>query len=223
MELKITYIKSSIKESGNIISHFLLTNLNPGQGLTIGNALRRVLLANIEGTAITALKIPTMSHEFSTIPGIREDILEIVLNLKQIVLKTQIKKQILGKICAQGPGILTARCLQFDEKVAIINPNQYIGTMTTNQKIYFEIIVERGIGYTFGDQVKQKYKNFLNIDAIFMPVLNVNFKINSNYLSYNQIAESLALEITTNGSITPENALSQASQHLMKWFSTLVN
>lgn len=223
MKLKIKYIKSSIKESGNIIGHFILTNLNTGQGLTIGNALRRVLLSNIEGTAITAIKIPNTSHEFSTIPGIREDILEILLNLKQIVLKTTIKNKISGKIYAQGPGIITGSCLKFDDNVEIVNPNQYIGTITTNQKIEFDILVEPGIGYHFGNQAEQKYKNFLNIDAIFMPVVNVNFKINNVYLSYNKTEESLALDITTNGSLTPEKALSKAAQQLMEWFGDLTN
>jgi DNA-directed RNA polymerase subunit alpha len=223
VKLKIKYIKSSIKESGNIIGHFILTNLNTGQGLTIGNALRRVLLSNIEGTAITAIKIPNTSHEFSTIPGIREDILEILLNLKQIVLKTTIKNKISGKIYAQGPGIITGSCLKFDDNVEIVNPNQYIGTITTNQKIEFDILVEPGIGYHFGNQAEQKYKNFLNIDAIFMPVVNVNFKINNVYLSYNKTEESLALDITTNGSLTPEKALSKAAQQLMEWFGDLTN
>ena len=92
MNFKFKYIRSSLEESGNIIGHFILYNLLPGQGLTIGNALRRVLLSNIEGTAITGIKIPGVVHEFSTIPGIREDILEIILNLKQIIIKTNQKK-----------------------------------------------------------------------------------------------------------------------------------
>jgi len=96
VDLKFKYIKSSVEESGNIVGHFMLTNLLSGQGLTIGNALRRVLLSNLEGTAITAIKIPGASHEFSTISGIREDILEILLNLKQIILKTKEKKTNFG-------------------------------------------------------------------------------------------------------------------------------
>ena len=87
MELKFKYIKSSIEESGHSVGHFLMSNLSPGQGLTIGNALRRVLLSNIEGIAITAIRIPGASHEFSTIPGMREDILELLLNLKQVIFK----------------------------------------------------------------------------------------------------------------------------------------
>lgn len=221
MELKFKYIKSSIEESGHSVGHFLMSNLSPGQGLTIGNALRRVLLSNIKGIAITAIRIPGASHEFSTIPGMREDILELLLNLKQVILKSETKDLISGKIRLEGPGIITANSIKFDSEVKIINPNQYIATIATNTKIELDIIAEQGIGYRFGDQSEQHYRDFLNIDAIFMPVLNVNYSINNVYLSYNKTTESLILEITTNGSITPEKALSEAAQNLMLWFSTL--
>jgi DNA-directed RNA polymerase subunit alpha len=221
VELKFKYIKSSIEESGHSVGHFLISNLSPGQGLTIGNALRRVLLSNIEGIAITAIRIPGASHEFSTIPGMREDILELLLNLKQVILKSETKDLISGKIRLEGPGIITANSIKFDSEVKIINPNQYIATIATNTKIDLDIIAEQGIGYRFGDQSEQHYRDFLNIDAIFMPVLKVNYSINNVYLSYNKTTESLILEITTNGSITPEKALSEAAQNLMLWFSTL--
>lgn len=223
MELKFKYIKSKIEESGNIVGHFIMTNLITGQGLTIGNALRRVLLSNIEGTAITAIRIPGASHEFSTSTGIREDILEILLNIKQINLKTNEKKQVSGKIIAQGPGIITANCLKFDSEVIVVNPNQYIATIINQTKVEFDIVAEQGTGYIFADQMEQKYENFLNIDSIFMPVLNVDYKINNLYVSYNETKESLEINITTNGTITPEKALSIAAQKLMFWFSSLTN
>nr|YP_009684626.1 RNA polymerase alpha subunit [Pseudopedinella elastica]QDR24712.1 RNA polymerase alpha subunit [Pseudopedinella elastica] len=200
-----------------------MTNLTPGQGLTLGNALRRVLLANLEGNAITAIRIPNASHEFSLIPGIREDILEILLNLKQIILKTKYTDKISGKIIAKGPGIITANCLKFDNEVEIINPNQYIAAISTAQNIEFDIIAERGVGYQLADQTEQKAKDFLQIDAVFMPVVKVNYKINNIYVSHNKTNESLLLEITTNGSITPEKAVSEAAKKLMIWFSSLTN
>ena len=176
-----------------------------------------------KATTITAIKIPNTSHQFNTIPGIREDILEILLNLKQIIFKTKIKDKISGKLYAEGPGIITANCLQFNNSVEIINPNQYIGTITSNQKIEFDIILESGTGYQLEDQNQQKYKNFLKIDAVFMPVINVNFKVNNKYLRYNDTKESLFLDITTNGSLTPEEALSEAAKELIKWFLDLSN
>jgi DNA-directed RNA polymerase subunit alpha len=223
VELKFKYVKSSIEESGNIVGHFIMSNLLPGQGLTIGNALRRVLLANLEGTAITAIKIPNVSHEFSTIPGIREDILEILLNIKQVVLKTLEKQKFSGKIKAKGPGIITANSIMFDSDVSVVNPNHYIATISAKTVVEFDIIAESGIGYQIANQIEEKYPNFLTIDAIFMPVIKVNYRINNLYISYNQTTESLELEITTNGSITPEKALIDASQKLMFWFSNIVD
>lgn len=223
MELKFKYVKSSIEESGNIVGHFIMSNLLPGQGLTIGNALRRVLLANLEGTAITAIKIPNVSHEFSTIPGIREDILEILLNIKQVVLKTLEKQKFSGKIKAKGPGIITANSIMFDSDVSVVNPNHYIATISAKTVVEFDIIAESGIGYQIANQIEEKYPNFLTIDAIFMPVIKVNYRINNLYISYNQTTEYLELEITTNGSITPEKALIDASQKLMFWFSNIVD
>ena len=223
MELKFKYVKSSVEESGHLVGHFIMTNLIPGQGLTIGNALRRVLLSNLEGIAITAIKIPGASHEFSTIPEIREDILEILLNLKQIVLKSKEKKPISGRVKLKGPGIITANYLKFDSEVEIINPNQYIATIVSDKIIEFDIIAEPGVGYHFGDDTKLIHTDFLNIDAIFMPVIKVNYKINQVYVSYNKTTESLTFEITTNGSITPEKALSKAAQTLRLWFNELTN
>jgi DNA-directed RNA polymerase subunit alpha len=219
VELKFKYTKSSIEESGNIIGHFTIFNLEKGQGLTIGNALRRVLLSNLEGTAITAIKIPNVFHEFSTIKGVREDILEIILNIKQIILKTSEKLPIFGKIKVQGPGIITAKCLEFNSEIFIINPNQYIATVSTNTLIEFDCVVEKGVGYMFENENVEKYQDFLNVDAIFMPVINVNYNISDTYISYNKTTESLNLEIITNGSITPEKALTQAAEKLITWFN----
>ena len=221
--MKFKYIKSNIDESGQIIGHFIMTNLVHGQGLTIGNALRRVLLSNLEGTAITAIKIPDVFHEFSMISGIREDILEILLNLKQVVLSTNEKQTISGKIQAKGPGIITANSIIFNSDVEIVNPNQYIATISSSQVIEFDILAESSIGYSFSDEKKEKIENFLSVDAIFMPVIKVNYKVNQIYISYNEIMESLTFEITTNGSLTPEKALSKAAQKLMLWFKILTN
>jgi DNA-directed RNA polymerase subunit alpha len=223
-ELKFQYFKSSVDESGNLTGHFLLQSLETGQGLTIGNALRRVLLSDIQGTAITGIKIPGIAHEFSTIPNVREDVLEIFLNLKQIVLHSKKQKPIFGTVSIQGPGVITANSIQFEDEIEIINPNQYIATLSSNETFSFELKVEKGTGYQFAVQEKSNdNSDFLGIDAIFMPVLKVNFKIKNVYIGYSKTTESLIIEITTNGSISPEKALSEAAQKLMSWFSLLTN
>jgi DNA-directed RNA polymerase subunit alpha len=224
-ELNFQYFKSSVEESGKLTGHFLLQSLEAGQGLTIGNALRRVLLSNLEGTAITGIKIPGVAHEFSTIPNVREDVLEIFLNLKQIVLKSEKQTPILGTVSINGPGVITASSIKFDdEDIEIVNPNQYIATFSGNDTLTFDLKVEKGIGYQFAEQANNNDNiDFLAIDAVFMPVLKVNYKINNVYLGYSKTTESLILEVTTNGSVSPEKALSEAAQKLMTWFSCLTS
>ena len=223
--LNFQYFKSSVEESGKLTGHFLLQSLEAGQGLTIGNALRRVLLSNLEGTAITGIKIPGIAHEFSTIPNVREDVLEIFLNLKQVVLKSENQKPIFGTVTIEGPGVITASSIKFeDEDIEIVNPNQYIASFSGDETLTFEVKVEKGIGYQFAEQANNNDDlDFLSIDAVFMPVLKVNYKINNVYLGYSKTTESLILEITTNGSVSPEKALSEAAQKLMTWFSFLTN
>ena len=224
-ELNFQYFKSSVEESGKLTGHFLLESLEAGQGLTIGNALRRVLLSNLEGTAITGIKIPGVAHEFSTIPNVREDVLEIFLNLKQIVLKSEKQTPIFGTVTIEGPGVITASSIKFDdEDIEIVNPNQYIASFSGEDTLTFDIKVEKGIGYQFAEQANSNDNiDFLSIDAVFMPVLKVNYKINNVYLGYSKTTESLILEITTNGSVSPEKALSEAAQKLMTWFSFLTS
>ena len=224
-ELNFQYFKSSVEESGKLTGHFLLQSLEAGQGLTIGNALRRVLLSNLEGTAITGIKIPGIAHEFSTIPNVREDVLEIFLNLKQIVLKSEKQTPIFGTVTIEGPGVITASSIKFDdEDIEIVNPNQYIASFSGEDTLTFDIKVEKGIGYQFAEQANSNDNiDFLSIDAVFMPVLKVNYKINNVYLGYSKTTESLILEITTNGSVSPEKSLSEAAQKLMTWFSFLTS
>jgi DNA-directed RNA polymerase subunit alpha len=224
-ELNFQYFKSSVEESGKLTGHFLLQSLEAGQGLTIGNALRRVLLSNLEGTAITGIKIPGVAHEFSTIPNVREDVLEIFLNLKQIVLKSEKQTPIFGTVTIEGPGVITASSIKFDdEDIVIVNPNQYIASFSGEDTLTFDVKVEKGIGYQFAEQANSNDNiDFLSIDAVFMPVLKVNYKINNVYLGYSKTTESLILEITTNGSVSPEKALSEAAQKLMTWFSFLTS
>jgi DNA-directed RNA polymerase subunit alpha len=223
-ELKFQYFKSCVEESGNLTGYFLLQNLETGQGLTFGNTLRRVMLSNIEGTAITGIKIPGIVHEFSTIPNVREDLLEIFLNLKQIVLSGKKETPSFGHVSVQGPGVITANLIKFEDDIEVINPNQYIATLSGNEILNFTLKVEKSSGYQFAEQEKNLDNlDFLAIDAVFMPIVGVNFRTKNVYTGYSKTTESLILEITTNGSISPEKALSEAAQKLRDWFSLLTD
>jgi DNA-directed RNA polymerase subunit alpha len=222
-DFKFQCIESTTDEYGKLRGRFLILSIPYGQGITIGNALRRVLLSQIRGTAITAIQTSNMVHEFSTLQGIREDILEIFLNLKQVIIKRNDEKEIIGEISVTGPGIITARNIKSDQDIKIVNPNQYIATLSNDNKFNLKLKIETDIGYRLGEQRKDKIDDFLALDAVFMPVINVNYKINTDYkLTSGENSESLILEILTNGSVTPAEALNEASLYLLNCFQTLV-
>lgn len=220
---KFQCLNSKKEESGKLTSKFLLHSLSYGQGITIGNALRRVLLSDIKGTAISAIKIPGLIHEFSNLKGIREDALELFLNFKQVVLKNQTLNDSYGEIKIKGPGILTAEHIKFNDPIEVINKNQYLATLTSSEEIQIELKIENGAGYKLGEQTKEKLDGFLAIDSVFMPILQVNFHVNTEYQGNAQNTEFLIMEITTNGSITPSDALSQAAGILVHWFSDMTS
>lgn len=220
----IKCLKSEKTESGIIFGQFLINSLHTGQGLTIGNLLRRVLLGDLGGTSITGIRIAGIRDEFSVILGVREDILEILLNLKGIVLKSKTREPQFGRLKIQGPAIITASLIQLPSDLEIINPNHYIATISTNNIVEIEFRFEYGTGYQLAGQfVSDKSEDFLQIDAIFMPIKKVDFKVETICDNSNNFSESLILDIWTNGSITPEEAISEASQSIIELFSILLN
>lgn len=213
-------------QSGACHGQFLINELKPGQGITIGNQLRRVLLGDLGGMAISAVRIAGVTHEFSTIPGVREDILEILLNLKGIVLKTKSKteKTQFGRLKIQGPNVVTADSIQLPDDLKIINPSHYIATLSTSSILEIEFKFEYGTGYKLASQTfLEEDENYLQLDTIFMPVQKVDFKIENVYDSSNEITERLFLDIWTNGSISPTEALQSASQIIIELFAALIH
>ena len=216
-------LKSEKLQSGIQYGQFLISNLQPGQGITIGNQLRRVLLGDLGGSAISAVRIVGIRHEFATIPGVREDILEILLNLKSIVIKSNSKDIKFGRLKVQGPAIITADLIKLPPGLEIININQYIATISTSTILEMEFKIEYGTGYKLTSQMfTETDKDFLQMDTIFMPVQKVDFKIENVYDNENNITERLLLEIWTNGSISPLDALKNASQHIINLFTALI-
>ena len=157
-DFKFQCIESTTEELGKLRSRFLIRSIPYGQGITIGNALRRVLLSQIRGTAVTAIQTSNMVHEFSTLPGIREDILEIFLNLKQIIIKRSQEKEIVGQIKLVGPGIITANNITTDNTLEIINPNQYIATLTDALDFTLNLKIETDISDDFFTNLLSKFK-----------------------------------------------------------------
>lgn len=221
--ISIKCLKSEKIESGCSHAQFLIKSLRLGQGITIGNQLRRVLLNDLGGVAISAVRIAGISHEFSTIPGVREDILEILLNLKGIVFKTNLETVQFGRLKIQGPAIVTADLIQLPSNLEIVNPNHYIMTVSTPNIIEIEFKFEYGTGYKLASQTfSEENDNYLQLDAIFMPVQKVDFKIENVYDNSNNVSEQVFLDIWTNGSISPNEALKSAAQITINLFTLLL-
>ena len=219
----IKRLKSDKIESGACHGQFLINSLKSGQGITIGNQLRRVLLNDLGGMAITAIRIAGVSHEFSTIPGVREDILEILLNLKGVVLRSDTKSPQFGRLKIQGPIVVTADLIELPSNLEFINPNHYIMTVSTANVIEIEFKFEYGTGYTLASHAfSEEDENFLQLDTVFMPVQKVDFKIENVYDNENNITERLFLDIWTNGSISPEEALESAANVTIDLFTRLI-
>jgi DNA-directed RNA polymerase subunit alpha len=221
--ISIKCLKSEKIESGNCHGQFLIDSLRPGQGITIGNQLRRVLLNDLGGVAISAVRIAGVSHEFSTIPGVREDILEILLNLKGIILKSKTQTPEFGRLKIQGPAVITADLIQLPSNLEIVNPNHYIMTISTSNILEIEFKFEYGMGYKLASQIfLEENENYLQLDTIFMPVQKVDFKIENVYDNSNNITERVFLDIWTNGSISPNEALTSAAQITIDLFTSLL-
>lgn len=222
-KISIKCLSSDTVESGACHGQFLINPLKPGQGITIGNQLRRVLLSDVGGVAITAVRIAGISHEFSTIPGVREDILEILLNLKGIVFRSDTKTPQFGRLSIQGPSVVTADLIQLPSGLDLINPNHYIMTVSTANIIEIEFKFEYGIGYKLASQtLLEEDENYLQLDTIFMPIQKVDFKIENVYDKANNVTERLFLNIWTNGSILPDEALRLAAQFTIDLFTLLL-
>lgn len=221
--LYIKCLKSEKIESGLMYGHFLINSLRPGQGITIGNLLRRVLLNDLGGTTITGVRIAGVRDEFSIIPGVREDILEILLNLKGIIIKNATTDISFGRLKVKGPSVITADSIELPSNIEIINPNHYIATISTSNVLEIEFKFEHGMGYKLAGQTFcDKSEDFLQIDAIFMPIQKVDFKIENIYDNSNSITERLFLDIWTNGSISPEDAISSASKFIIELFNSIM-
>jgi DNA-directed RNA polymerase subunit alpha len=220
---QVECVDTTVAKDQSQYGKFVIDALERGQGTTVGNALRRTLLANLGGTAVTAVRIAGVSHEFATIPGVREDVLDILLNVKQIVLNSTIDQPQIGRLHVQGPAMVTAGHIDISPEVEVVNPNQYIATIAAGTNLEMEFKVERGKGYRTFERGREDVTamDFLQIDAVFMPVHKVNYTVEGTLSPENDDTDRVSLEIWTNGSLTPQEALSEASNKLVELFNPL--
>ncbi|MBD2325932.1 DNA-directed RNA polymerase subunit alpha [Alkalinema sp. FACHB-956] len=222
-QFQVECVETSTDKDQSQYSRFILEPLERGQGSTVGNALRRVLLSNLEGAAIIAVRIAGVSHEFSTIPGVREDVLDILLNMKKVVLKTYSAQPQIGRLLVQGPATVTAGHFDLPSEVEIVSPDQYIATVAPGHTLEMEFRIERGKGYRGVDRIRDEAVSldFLQLDSVFMPVRKVNYTVEDARAGGAIDRDRLIMEVWTNGSLTPQEALSQAANILVDLFNPL--
>ena len=206
---------------------FVVEPLERGFGNTLGNSLRRVLLSSLEGCAVTSIKIDGVLHEFSTIPGVKEDVTEIVLNMKSVVAKLYETSPKVVEISAQGPCVVTAGDIKCDSEVEILNPEQHIATLGEDAKPNMEITIDKGRGYIPAERNKLISGNnvigVLPIDSIYTPVLKVNYTVDNTRVGQITDYDKLTLDVWTNGVINAQEAVSLAAKVLTEHLNLFVN
>ena len=197
----------------NTYGKLIAEPLERGFGTTIGNALRRVLLSSIEGAAVTAVKVPGALHEFSTIKGIKEDVVDIILNIKKLRFKLYSNGKKIATIKVKGPEIVKGDDIQADASIAVLNPEQVIATLDKDAIFEAEMYIKKGKGYVLAEFNKEEDLpvDMIAVDSVFTPIKKVNFIVEKARVGRATDYDRLVMEIWTDGSITPEKAISQAA------------
>lgn len=224
MEIKLPSTIES-KKIADDSSQIIIFSCYPGYGTTLGNALRRVLLSSLEGAAATAIKIKGVDHEFSTIKNVKEDVIEIILNVKQLRFQIFSDEPVELKLKVKGKKVVTAKEFEKNSLVKVVNADQKIFTLNSKDaEVELKIMVQKGRGYV-PVEAREKEKldiGYIAIDAVYTPVKNVNFKIEHVRVEQMTNYDKLILNIKTDGSVTPEDAVSAAASILVEHF-TLIN
>lgn len=203
---------------------FEVQPLERGYGITLGNSLRRILLSSLPGSAVTSVKIDGVLHEFSSLPGMVEDVTEIILNLKELALRQYSEEPQLLRIEVEGEGVVTAGDIIAGQDIEVINPDLYIATLDRAARLRMELTVERGWGYVPADRNKKPNQpiGVIPIDSIFTPVRRVNFKVENTRVGQITNYDKLTLEIWTNGSIRPDEAASLAAKIMLQHLNLFI-
>ncbi len=201
------------KELTPVYGRFFAEPLERGFGITIGNAMRRILLSSLPGFAITAVRIKGVLHEFSTIPGVKEDVTDIVLNLKEIRLRLHEGEELTASIKAKGAAVVTARDITGGPSLEILTPDQHIATLEKGADLDMELVIKRGRGYVPGERTEDEEPiGTIRLDAIYAPVKRANFVVTNARVGQRTDYDRLALEIWTDGSLSPRDALTYAAR-----------
>ena len=227
IEIEKPRIDTEELSSDGKYGRFVVEPLERGFGNTLGNSLRRVLLSSLEGVAVTSIKIDGVLHEFSTVPGVKEDVTEIVLNMKSLVAKLHSNGPKIVEISAEGPCVVTAESIKCDSEVEILNPDLHIATLADGAVLNMEITLDKGRGYVPAEKNKLISGNdiigVLPIDSIYTPVLKVNYTVDNTRVGQITDYDKLTLSVWTNGVINAQEAVSLAAKVLTEHLNLFVN
>lgn len=215
---------ANVEETGKNSASFVIEPLQAGYGNTLGNSLRRVLLSSVKGGAITAFRVEGASHEFTTVPGIKEDVVDIMLNLKNVRVKTASDEPVELRIEKKGAGEITAADIKTSADVEIVNPEQVIATVDDPKKtVVIDLVVESGRGYQTIEEssTKRLHSDMIALDAIFSPVLRVRYKVDATRVGQETNLDKLQLNVETDGSISPRDAFEEAAAILVNQYTAL--
>ena len=217
IEIEKPRIECVEQSDDNTYGKFVVEPLERGYGVTLGNSLRRILLSSIPGAAVTSIKIDGVLHEFSTVPGVKEDVAEIILNIKTLALKSNSDEPQIIIIDATEEGEITAGDIITTDAVEVLNKDLHIATLDVDSRLYIEMVVETGRGYVSADKNKKEGLPIgtIPIDSIYTPVHKVNFAIEDTRVGNNTEYDKLTMDIECNGNIKPANALSLAARILV--------
>jgi len=204
---------------------FIIEPLERGYGTTLGNAMRRILLSSLPGAAVAAIKIEGVVHEFSTVPNVKEDVMEIILNLKSLAVKAEGELPATATIDVMGPAVVTAADIRSDGSIEVINEDHHIATVSEGGRFYVELTIDKGRGYVSAEKNKAYSTSIgmLPIDAIFTPISRVNYTIENTRVGQVTDYDKLTLEIWTNGTITPDEAISLSAKILIEHFKLFLS
>ncbi len=213
-----------IEENTPTYGRLALEPLERGYGMTLGNALRRVLLSSIRGAAITSVRIEGVLHEFSTVPGVREDVIEILMNLKHVPVRSKSNEVCVISVELEKAGVVTAKDIQMGSEVEFVDPEAKICTLEKGARLVMDLYVEQGTGYLSAERPRPAFLpvDALLADAIFSPVLRVNYRVDAARVGQRTDYERLVLDVWTNGIVSPDAAVGEAAQIIRTYFGHVV-
>lgn len=222
-DLKEIKISHNIKSDH--VSEFIIEPFLPGYGMTVGHALRRVILTSLEGAAVSYVRIEGVDHEFSTLRGMKEDVVDLILNLKKMRVRSDTNDPVTIKLAKKGPAKITAKDFEANADITIADPDHYLATLDKGANLNMEVIIEKGRGYVPVEaKTQQKLPiGTISVDAIFTPIKKVHYNVEKTRVGGKTDFDRLILELTTDGTITPAEALEHAAGILIEHFNIVKN